>query len=146
MQYSQASAKERNEAMSQVTMRKGFWFYFEHEGHDISVHGSAWSGRETVYVNNHPVSDRRNITSFTGKHDFKIGSKQYHVTVKLVSVMKGTIEVTLCCEDEIIGVESKSYISRANGKKLTTELLILAFSGAIVGYAFGRFIVPFFFD
>jgi hypothetical protein len=53
-------------------MRKGFWFYFEHQGHDISVHGSAWSGKETIYMDNHPVSDKRNLTSFTGKHDFVI--------------------------------------------------------------------------
>jgi hypothetical protein len=72
MQYSETTAEERNEKMSQVSMRKGFWFYFEHQGHDISVHGSAWSGKETIYVDNHPVSDKRNLTSFTGKHDFVI--------------------------------------------------------------------------
>lgn len=48
MQYSQTNTNTRKEDMSQVTMRKGFWFYFEHEGHDISVHGSAWSGKDVT--------------------------------------------------------------------------------------------------
>jgi hypothetical protein len=146
MQYSQASAEERNEAMSQVTMRKGYWFYFKHEGHDISVHGSAWSGQETVYVDNHPVSDIRNLTSLTGEHHFVIDNNQYHLTIKVTSILRGTIEVTLRCNDEIVGVESKSYVAKTNGKKFTKELLILMAAGAVVGYLVGSFIAPFIVD
>lgn len=143
VQYSQsqASAEERNEAMSQVTMRKGYWFYFEHEGHDISVHGSAWSGKEAVYVDNHPVSDIRNLTSLTGEHHFVIDNNQYHLTIKMTSILRGTMEVTLRCNDKIVGVESKSYATKTNGKKVIKELLILMAAGAVVGYLFARFIV-----
>ena len=48
MQYNPSIELQRNDNMSQVTLRKGYWFYFDHEGNDISMHGSAWSGKETI--------------------------------------------------------------------------------------------------
>lgn len=146
MQYSETTAEERNEKMSQVSMRKGFWFYFEHQGHDISVHGSAWSGKETIYVDNHPVSDKRNLTSFTGKHDFVIDNDKYEVGIKVLSLFSGTIEVTLICNDKIIGVENKTWIEKGSNKKLFQEFLLLLAVGATFGYLTGRYIIPFFFD
>ena len=146
MQYSPITTNERKEKMSQVSMRKGFWFYFEHQGHDISVHGSAWSGKETIYVDNHPVSDQRNLTSFTGTHDFTVDNNEYEVIIKVISIFKGSIEVSLKCNGQIVGKESKTMLEKRNGKKFAKELIVLMVAGAGVGYLIGRFIVPYLFD
>ncbi|MBT1451528.1 hypothetical protein KJ365_11615 [Glaciecola sp. XM2] len=142
MQYSQTNTNESNEDMSQVTMRKGFWFYFEHEGHDISVHGSAWSGKETVYVDNHPVSDKRNLWSFRGDHDFTIDERQYRVRIVLEEVLRGTVSATLFCNREEIAKESKSYLTKQSSKKMFIQLLGWVAVGAMFGYLTGRYIVP----
>jgi hypothetical protein len=129
-----------NDNMSQITLRKGFWFYFDHEGNDISVHGSAWSGKETIYFNNKEVSSSRNLTSFSGTHQFTENQNNYRVEVKVTSLIKGTVETTLFCNDQQIGKESKSYMKQQSRTAHFRDLLLGVLVGGIVGYSIMKFI------
>ena len=129
--------------MSQVSMRQGFWFYFTHNGHDISVHGSAWSGKESVYVNNHPVSIKRNLMSFTGEHHFEHDGVKYKVKITVASILRGQIVTELYADGELAGKESLAMTPNehdANYTKKSRITFIAIFVGFfLVGMAAGYF-------
>jgi hypothetical protein len=69
--------------MTQISMKKNMWCHFEHEGHRISIHFSTWSGQETVYVDDHPVSQKRNLLRFSSSHLIEIDDQQYSVELEI---------------------------------------------------------------
>lgn len=121
--------------MSQVSMKNGFWFYFEHEGNDVSVHGSAWSGKEVVYLNNHPVSIKRNLFSRKSTHVFSIAGKQGRIEYNLVSLLKGELSVSLFVDEVLIANECKAYKpQKKSGPKAMATIVLSAMAGALFGY------------
>jgi hypothetical protein len=121
--------------MSQVSMKNGFWFYFEYEGNDISVHGSAWSGKEVVYVNNHPVSIKRNIFSRQSTHHFSVAGKPARIEYHLVKLLTGELSVSLYVDDVLIVNESKAYRpKKASGPKAIAIIVLSAMAGGLFGY------------
>lgn len=129
MQHNRISNKDEGDAMSQVSMKNGFWFYFDHDGNDISVHGSAWSGKETVYVNNHPVSIKRVLTSRTSIHQFKVKDTDYRIVFKMASIIMARLSVSLYANDELVSTEEKAY--HANKMSVLKKASI----GFICGFA-----------
>lgn len=123
----------RNEKMSQVTLRKGYWFYFDHNGNDISMHGSAWSGKETVYFNNKAVSSFRNISSRKSEHKFIENGHQYKLSTNMKSLLRGTLDVSLYCDDLLVKTESVTY-TKDFGKTLPFYILLGVIGGFLAGY------------
>lgn len=121
--------------MSQVSMLKGYWFYFKHNGNDISVHGSSWSGKEVIYLNNHPVSIKRNFTKFVTTHDFEHDGVNYQVVVTLTSVMKGEVTTEVFADGKSIGMERLAVNSKQCGPWYKTTGFIAMFF--VCGLAFG---------
>jgi hypothetical protein len=125
--------------MSQVTLRKGYWFYFDHEGNDISMHGSAWSGKETIYFNNKPVSSFRNLIRLKSEHFFNENGREYKVVTNMKSILRGTLEVALYCNDELVQIESVTYAKKGTFRKdfwkgLWIYILLGAITGGLIGY------------
>jgi hypothetical protein len=121
--------------MSQVTLRKGYWFYFDHEGNDISMHGSAWSGKETIYFNNKPVSSFRNLIRLKSEHFFNENGREYKVVTNLKSILQGTVEVVLYCDGELVQTESVTYAKKDTFiKDLWKYILVGAITGGLIGY------------
>jgi hypothetical protein len=131
----QVSTNEE-EAMSQVSLRKGYWFFFDDEGDDISIHGSAWSGKETVYFNNKKVSEIRNITSRSGTHHFEAKQHSYKVEFQITSLRQGTLEVRVFKDGHLLGQESASI-----QKKPVPwwHYLVYATVGACLGFAMAAY-------
>ncbi len=134
--------------MSQVTLRKGYWFYFDHQGNDISMHGSAWSGKETVYFNNKSVSSFRNISKRKSEHCFNENGHAYKVVTHMKSIMRGSLEVALYCDDELVQKESVTYVQKESVtyaqkgdflKDLWKYLLVGAIIGGLIGFFDGYF-------
>ena len=69
--------------MTQITMRQGLWCHLQHEGHNIAVHCSLWSGKEVVYVDDHPVSEHRNLFRFMGRHALRLNNQDYTLEVEV---------------------------------------------------------------
>lgn len=130
----------RNENMSQVSLTKGYWFYFDHEGNDISMFGSVWNGKETVFYNNKAVSSFRNLTKLKSEHSFETNGHNYLITTHVTSILRGTLKVQLFCDGELIETESVSQLEKGNQKKIFSNKGFLAFLvvcfciGAAVGY------------
>ncbi|MFT5815293.1 MAG: hypothetical protein ACI9VT_003065 [Psychroserpens sp.] len=111
MQYTITTDKLRNDKMSQVTLRKGYWFIFEHEANDISMQGSIWTGKETAYFNNKPVSSFRNVSNRKSEHTFSENGHTYKLCTSMTNILRGTLKVDLYCDDELIQTESVSQFS-----------------------------------
>lgn len=130
----------RKEKMSQVSLRKGYWFYFDHEGNDISMFGSAWNGKETVFFNNRPVSSFRNLTKFKSEHHFSENGHDYSVKTEMTSILRGTLVVKVFCDGELIQTESLSQIGKGKqgkgffSKEYLLFILVCFGVGAAVGY------------
>ncbi len=137
---------EENTPMSQVSMRKGFWFYFKHKGNDISVHGSGLTATETVYVNNHPVSIKRNFIHFISKHSFVHDGVSYDVEINVKGIFSKdrNMSVTLFADGELVNVETYAFKPNKGGLEFVKEdawKIILAFSGLVaIGYFVGYFV------
>jgi hypothetical protein len=125
----------RDAAMSQVSMKNGYWFYFEHAGNDISMHGSAWSGKETMYVNNHPVSMQRKLFGRLSQHYFTVGDIQYRAEVYLAKFATGEVQVSLYADDVLVAKESKAYLPNAKQKPSIWVIIFAALLGGVVGYS-----------
>jgi hypothetical protein len=132
----------RDAAMSQVSMKNGYWFYFDHQGNDISMHGSAWSGKETMYVNNHPVSIKRKLFGRLSQHYFTVDDIQYRAEVYLAKFATGEVQVSLYANDVLVAKESKAYLP--NAKKTSIWVIMLAaLLGGVVGYSSVSLIMKF---
>lgn len=135
MQYNPSIEIQRNDNMSQVTLRKGYWFYFDHEGNDISMHGSAWSGHETVYFNNKPVSSFRNLSKLKSEHNFTENGHVYKVATNMKSILRGTLEVALYCDDELVQTEGVTWAKKGSFTRgLWKYLLSGLIAGGLIGY------------
>jgi hypothetical protein len=140
MHYNQTIETQRNDNMSQVTLRKGYWFYFDHKGNDISMHGSAWSGKETVYFNNKAVSSFRNISKRKSEHTFTENGHSYRVATNMEDMLRGTLIVSLYCDEELIKTESVTYSEKGSFTKGFFKHLLI---GGAVGFVFGALIAHF---
>ena len=103
--------QQRENKMSQVSVRNGYWFYFDHEGNDISLCGSIFTGKEKVFFNNKEVSSFRNMNSTKSEHSFEKNGHCYVLKTHQTSILKGEVVVSLFCDDELVQSETLSQMS-----------------------------------
>ncbi len=127
--------------MKNVSLTHGYWFYFEVNGIEIAAHGSAYSGKETIYVNDNPVSEQRNLFNVSTTHTFKHSGKQYQVTFQVSNVFTGKVECNLFEEGQLQATQNKAFIDQTP-KGLGSVLLILGlfFMGGFAMSFFTRYL------
>lgn len=57
-------------------------------GHSIEVHASIWNGKESVSYDGNVVSSRRNISTFSSIHSFKVQEADERVVYE-VQILSG---------------------------------------------------------
>jgi hypothetical protein len=129
--------------MGQISMKKDLWCHFDYEGHHIAVHFSIWSGKEVVYVDNHPASDKRNILRFTSRHNIEIDSKPLVIELEVENPFTYRVEVRLKKGARTLKRKSNALFV---ANKKTFLVLLSLFAGFIViggltGYFIGRMLV-----
>ena len=121
--------------MTQITMRQGLWCHLQHEGHNIAVHCSLWSGKEVVYVDDHPVSEHRNLFLFMGRHALRLNNQDYTLEVEVENPFTYRTEVRLKKGARTVQRESISMLSRNNSLfKNIAVIGCIAALGAVFGY------------
>lgn len=128
-----------DENMKSVSIRNGYWFYFEVDGLEIAAHGSAYSGMETVYINDNPVSEKRNLCSTNGTHTFQHQGKEYKVIFEMTSILRGELVCKLYIAGKLHAEQTKAYIeSSAKGAKIFLKsFLTFVVIGGGVGFLLG---------
>ena len=106
-----------------VDLRNGFWFFFEVDDHQVTVHNSALTGRETIWVDDERVDSR---TSW-GKR-----------STRTVEVAGRTIEVELTAPNW--AVVEVSCVLRHDGQEIARSVKKLklnkASNWAVIGSLF----------
>ena len=131
------SQVSRREHMSQVSLNNGYWFYFDHEGNDISMWGSVFNGKEKVSFNNEVVSSFRNLSSTKSEHAFTKNGHEYLVKTHMTHVLRGELNVTLFCDGKEVASETLSQLEKGNLLKSFFSMDKLLFVGLIVGFLCG---------
>ena len=90
-------------------MKKGLWCHFDYEGHHIAVHFSIWSGKEVIYVDDHPVSDKRNVLRFTSRHNIEIDGKPLVIELEVENPFIYRVEVRLKKGARTLKRQSKTH-------------------------------------
>jgi len=131
-----------------INVWEGMWFHFEIDGDQVSVHGSAWSGAEKVWVNDNLVSETRTLTSLASVHYIRVGERDLEVHLRTADILRGSYEVEICHAGERLRYSRLSYIpdDQSTGRFLlmhswpSWKLLLPAWVvGAIVGILSGYY-------
>ena len=117
--------KTSTEKVSKMTLKDGYEFYFFDAGYEIFAHGSSWSGKETVFLNDKEVSSIRNFGR-RSVHHFNIEQDQYELEFNMVKMMRGELHCTLIKN----GVHFK-----------TQKLSVYQSSRSLYKYLIGGFII-----
>jgi hypothetical protein len=121
----------------EATFRNGFWFFFNHKGHEIVVFCSAMSGKEIVYVDEEEVSNKRSLKMST-QHHIEIEGDSLCVEVRLMSLLSTDVQCTLLKDNDVIAKEQKSIPFKVGKHEMTGKKAILfyfacGFVGGLVG-------------
>jgi hypothetical protein len=114
-------------------MKKNMWCHFEHEGHKISIHFSTWSGKEVVYVDDHPVSEKRNVLRLTSKHTFMIREQEFSLELEVENPFSYKAQTRLKKGNEVIGTQSTSMFKER-------KVIMYFIFGLIAGLFFGVYV------
>lgn len=114
-----------------VSLKHGYWFYFDDEGTQIAAHGSAISGKETVFVDGEIASTKRSLGR-KSTHDFQFKGLNYQIVFFMESIFTGTLSCSFYKNAELISATTKSYsLKTFNWKTFLTSMAV----GAICGYS-----------
>jgi seryl-tRNA synthetase len=112
-----------------VTLKNGYWFFFDIEGHQIAANG-VMSGKESVYVNDELVSKKWSF--FGTKHYFKINNTDYLIDFEMASQFRGEVQCRLFKEGTLIATELKAFYNKDNKSNFWKVI----FASFIVGFIF----------
>lgn len=114
-----------------VSLKHGYWFYFDDEGTQIVVFASALSGKEVVFVDDEIVSSKRTFR-LKATHSFEHKGHQYEVIIAMENLIKATLSCSLQKDGTLLNKTSKSFLQHSTGKLFLAYLCI----GAILGFGF----------
>jgi hypothetical protein len=129
--------------MSQVSIKDGFWFFFEDKEIEIAANASTFSGKETVYVNDNPVSEKRNYGTLS-LHNVQYMGKHYRLKFDVINIWTQKIECSLSIDGKIQFTETKAYIAggvwgflKLLGFWIGVGITVSFVAGFLISYFFG---------
>jgi hypothetical protein len=124
-------------------MKKGIWVYFDFQSHHIAVHIPPFSGKETVYIDDHPVSEKRNLLSFKGKHAIKIDGQPYSLEIVLENPFTYKTEVRLKKGARTLQIQTTHLLTTSKNTLVYVLTFLAGFIviGGLTGYLLGKFLV-----
>lgn len=128
---------------SEASIRKGCWFVVRDGNNLIHIHGSNINGKESVYLNNELVSEKRNLHK-KSEHEFEDkNNNSYQIEISVSDLYKGSLECKVYKNDELIKT-FKTILNTAK-KKQTLSLIILIVLGGISGAIISIYHLPFYY-
>jgi hypothetical protein len=117
-----------------VSLKHGYWFYFDDAGIQIVAFASALSGKEVVFVDDEIVSNMRSF-KLKATHRFEHKGHQYEVVIALENIFSGAISCSLLKDGILLTKTSKSLYQRSLNKLFLVSLCI----GILCGFGVGWF-------
>ena len=115
--------------------RNGFWFFFEIDGHQVTVHNSAISGRERIWVDDELVAS--GITwRKTSRRTIEIDGRPVEVVLSLPSLLKARMTCELRHNGEQLAYAEKEV--RTDKPVSPWAIATSVLMGMVAGYAVVR--------
>ena len=94
---------------------------------------------ETLYLNDNPVSEKRNLFSTSGTHTFQHQGKKYKVIFEMTSILRGELVCKLYIDGRLHMEQTKAYLESSSKGLLTflKTFLIFVLIGSGVGFLAG---------
>lgn len=134
-----------------LSLGGGIRCYFDVDGVTITVWGSAWSGREKVWVDDRLVSTAWSIR-YTTEHVFEHDGRRYTVLFKILSILKGDVRIELYRDGQLVDFDQATFqtvkVDPQTGRiawgvelrSLLVWVLVGAGFGAVVGFFGARLV------
>lgn len=84
-----------------ASWRKGLWYFFEFEGHQVSVNVHPLNGREQVFVNDERVIDTY-VFRITRRHELQVAGRSLSLILGMDYLLDAISYCELRVEDEPI--------------------------------------------
>lgn len=120
-----------------VTVRNGYWFYFDDHGLKITGFCSGLSGKEIIFVEDEIVSSKRAI-AFSSKHTFTHKQDSYEVEFLVKNYWTAEVECVLSKNGQIASRTTKAYKMGSQDKRtLAVVAIVTAAVGVLIGFLAG---------
>jgi hypothetical protein len=127
--------------MSELNMKKHNWCHLEYEGHRIAAHFSAWSGKEIIYVDDHPVSETRNLLRFISKHPIELNKVPFTVELEVLNPFTAAVELRLKKGARTVAKKNQRILQKKTLVSIFGFFAAFAFVGFVAGIAFAKLVV-----
>lgn len=119
----------------QISLRNGYWFYFDDNGLKITAFGSCFSGKEIVFVDDeivsHGYSWRKNSI-----HSFKHNMDDYEIAYIVTNIARGELACTLKKNGILLCTLTKAYVpsGASTFKFISAQFVIGLIAGSVFGF------------
>jgi len=100
-------------ATSTGSLLGGLWFVFQHEGHQLALWVSSFSGKEEVFVDGLLVATRRKI-SLSSSHSVLVNAEAFTLSLSVVSLKAGVFQATLERSGKKLQGWTSRYVTRSS--------------------------------
>jgi len=133
-----STTADTTDADLEFSLRRGLTLAFVYNEHQIILNLASFSSREQIWVDDEKVIDVKNL-SFQSCHDIQVADETMTIAIK-VNRMMTQIMVTARVGDRIIiDRDILEPAGPASGRLMLLWELVLAATGAIVGYSLASF-------
>lgn len=136
--------KNVDKNMKSVSMINGYWYYFEVDGLEITAHSSAYSGKQTIYINDNPVSEKGNIFTTINWHVFQHNGKHYKVIFSESNLARSEVVCKLYVGGTLDSVQTKAYFEK--GYKGLFRLFTILIISSVTGMGIASLLAFMFLD
>lgn len=133
-----STTPDTTDADLEFSLRRGLTLAFVYNERQIILNLASFSSREQIWVDDEKVIDVKNL-SFQSCHEIQVADETMTIAIK-VNRMMTQIMVTARVGDRII--MDRAILDRAgpaSGRLMLLWALVLAATGAIVGYSLASF-------
>ena len=133
-----STTADTTDADLEFSLRRGLTLAFVYNERQIILNLASFSSREQIWVDDEKVIDVKNL-SFQSCHEIQVADETMTVAIK-VNRMMTQIMVTARVGDRII--MDRDILDRAgpaSGRLMLLWALVLAATGAILGYSLASF-------
>jgi competence transcription factor ComK len=133
-----STTADTTDADLEFSLRRGLTLAFVYNERQIILNLASFSSREQIWVDDEKVIDVKNL-SFQSCHEIQVADETMTIAIK-VNRMMTQIMVTARVGDRII--MDRDILDRAgpaSGRLMLLWALVLAATGAIVGYSLASF-------
>ena len=111
---------------------KGYWFYFEIDEHQISVHCSIWTGRRRIWIDDDEIV---NIIPWRLKtnHEITINGQRYRLKIAYKKLLT-CLSCTASLEEKQVAYAETALLTK---KQFWIGVLAFFLGGAVSGFITG---------